>query len=164
MDEGSLECSRPKAWPSSWTATRKTSLPSERNEQRYPCLSFGLCGLTLTPTSPLTTLVGPDGPGFGQIKVRVAPNAVPREVGVRQEPTLAVERRAVAVEALGEGQHDVRVLVHLVSYVAVRNLPEGDRDDAFPDPEGSPDGLVRGPLAHLRGVVLYAGGQLLGEK
>lgn len=122
-----------------------------------------MAGLPPTPPSrphPLTTLVGADGPGLGQIKVGVAPDAVPREEGVRQESSLAVKRRAVAVETLGEGQHDVGVLVHLVSYVAVRNLPEGYRDDAFPDLEGFADGLIRGPLADLRGVVLYAGGQL----
>lgn len=27
MASGLLECSRPSAWPSSWTATRKRSLP-----------------------------------------------------------------------------------------------------------------------------------------
>lgn len=106
-----------------------------------------------------TTLVGANGPGLGEVKVRVAPDAVPGEVGVSQESPLAVERRAVAMETLGEGQHDVGVLVHLVPYLAVRNLPEGERDHAFPHPEGFADGFVRGPLAHLRGVVLYAVGK-----
>lgn len=39
MAAGSLECSRPRAWPSSWTATRKTSLPSERHRK----ITFSFC-------------------------------------------------------------------------------------------------------------------------
>lgn len=34
MAEGSLECSRPRAWPNSWTATRKRSLPGQRGSRR----------------------------------------------------------------------------------------------------------------------------------
>lgn len=30
MAVGSFECSRPSAWPSSWTATRNKSLPRDR--------------------------------------------------------------------------------------------------------------------------------------
>lgn len=88
--------------------------------------------------------------------MRVSPDAVAREVGVSQEAALAIERRAVAMETLGEGQHDVCKLVDLVSDLAVGNLPEGDRDRTLPHLEGSSDGFIRGPLADLRGVVLYA--------
>lgn len=37
-------------------------------------------------------------PGFVRVEVRVAPNARPGKVGVRQEAALAVKGRAVAVE------------------------------------------------------------------
>ena len=58
--------------------------------------------------------------------MRVPADAVAGEVGVRQEAPLAVEGRAVAVETLGEGEHDVGELVHLVADLAVRDLPEGE--------------------------------------
>lgn len=88
--------------------------------------------------------------------MRVSADAVAGEVSVSQEAALAVKRRAVAVETLRKGQHDVCELVHLVPDVAVGDLPEGEGDRALPDLEGSPDGFVRGPLPDLRGVVLYA--------
>lgn len=130
----------------------------EKTPNKQPLFFFRALRFPLLP--PLTPLVSADGPGLSEVKVRIPPNAVPREVGVSQESSLAIKRCAVAVEAVCEGQHDVRVLVHLVPYVAVRNLPEGERDHAFPDPEGFTDGFVRGPLAHLRGVVLYAGSKI----
>ena len=96
--------------------------------------------------------------------MRVPADAVAGEVGVRQEAPLAVEGRAVAVETLGEGEHDVGELVHLVADLAVRDLPEGERDGALPHLEGLADGLVRPSLAHLGGVVLYAVGVRLGGR
>lgn len=110
-----------------------------------------------SPLLPRTPLVGgPSGPGLGEVKVRVSPDAVAREVGVSQEAALAIERRAVAMETLGKGQHDVCELVDLVSDLAVGNLSEGDRDRSLPHLEGFSDGFIRGPFANLRGVVLYA--------
>lgn len=88
--------------------------------------------------------------------MRVSPNAVSGEVGVSQEAALAVKRRAVSMETLCKGQHDVCKLVDLVSDLAVGNLSEGDRDRALPHLEGFSDGFIRGPFADLRGVVLYA--------
>lgn len=88
--------------------------------------------------------------------MRVSPDAVSWEVSVGQEAALAVERRAVAMEALSEGQHDVCELVDLVSDLAVGDLSEGERDHALPHFEGSPNGFIRGSLANLGGVVLYA--------
>lgn len=156
MAEGSLECSRPSACPSSWTATRKTSLPEEKQKIKLSFHVFHHLLLPL-PSFPLTTLVGvAGGPRLSEVKVRVSPDAIPREVSVSQEATLAIEGCAVAMETLGKGQHDVCKLVDLVPDVAVRDLPEGERDHALPDPEGFPDGLVRGTFANLRGVVLYA--------
>lgn len=88
--------------------------------------------------------------------MRVSPDAVSREVSVGQEAALAVKRRAVTMETLCKGQHDVCKLVDLVSDVAVGNLSEGDRDRALPHLEGPSDGLIRGLFADLWGVVLYA--------
>lgn len=88
--------------------------------------------------------------------MRVSSNAVAGEVSVSQEATLAIERRAVAVEALCEGQHDVCKLVHLVPDLAVRDLPEGERDGRLPHFERPPDGFICGAFANFRSVVLYA--------
>lgn len=130
-----------------------------REMVKYDRVSFHssriyILGSTLLPLTPLVHV--PGGPRLGQVKVRVAPDAVSGEVGVSQEAALAVERRAVAVEALGEGQHDVCELVDLVPDLAVGNLPEGDRDRALPHLESPSDGFIRGSFADLRGVVLYA--------
>lgn len=84
----------------------------------------------------------------------VSTDAVARKVGVRQEAALAIERTTVAVETLGEEEHDIGKLLHLVPYVAVGNFPETQRGDALPHLEGLPDGLVGLILTHLRGVVL----------
>ena len=86
----------------------------------------------------------------------VPPDAVPGEVSVSQEAALAVERCAVPVETLREGEHDVGVLVDLAPDVAEGDLPEGDRDCALPNLEGLSNGLVCGSFPDLRGVVLYA--------
>lgn len=106
---------------------------------------------------PLTTLVDvAGGPGLSKVKVRVPTDAISREVRVSQEAALAVERRAVAVEAVSKGQHDVCVAVRLGFDLTVGNLPEGEWDHAFPHPEGFPDGFKCGSLADLGGVILYA--------
>lgn len=88
--------------------------------------------------------------------MRVSSDALSGEVGMSQEAALAVERRAVAVETICEGEHDVCELVNLVSDVAVGDLSEGERDRALPHLEGLSDGFICGSLADLRGVVLYA--------
>ena len=89
--------------------------------------------------------------------MRVSPDAVPGEVGVSQEAALAIERRAVAVETLREGEHDVRELVDLVPDLAVGDLSEGERDRTLPHLEGLSDGFLCGSFSDLWGVVLYAG-------
>lgn len=106
---------------------------------------------------PLTTLVDvAGGPGLSKVKVGVSADAVSREVRVSQEAALAIERRAVAVEAVSKGQHDVCKAVRLCFDLAVGNLPEGEWDHALPHPEGFPDGFKCGSLANFRGVILYA--------
>lgn len=107
----------------------------------------------------LTSLVDVAGcPRLGEVKVCVSSDALPGEVSVSQEAALAVERRAVSVEALGEGEHDVGVLVDLPSDVAEGDFSEGERDHTLPNLEGLPDGVMRGSLSDLGGVVLYAVG------
>lgn len=110
-----------------------------------------LISLSLTP---LVDVAG--RPGFGVVKVCVAPYPVPGEVRVSQEAALAVEWRAVAVETLREGEHDVSVLVDLVPDVAVRDLSEAERDGGLPHLKRPADSLVCSVLPNLRGVVLYA--------
>lgn len=110
-----------------------------------------LISLSLTP---LVDVAG--RPGFGVVKVCVAPYPVPGEVRVSQEAALAVEWRAVAVETLREGEHDVSVLVDLVPDVAVRDLTETERDGGLPHLKRPADSLVCGVFPNLRGVVLYA--------
>lgn len=85
----------------------------------------------------------------------VPTDAVTREIGMCQKAPLAIEWAAVTVETLGEEEHDVGKLLHLVPYVTVWDFPETKRGDALPHPEGLPDGLVGLVLTHLRSVVLY---------
>lgn len=73
-----------------------------------------------------------------------------------QEATLAVEWRAVTVETICEGQHDVGILVHLASDLAEGDLSEGEWDDALPHLEGLSYGVERGSFTDFRGVVLNA--------
>jgi len=101
-------------------------------------------------------VLAPHGPRLGRVKVGVPPDAVAGEVGVSQEAALSIERAAVPVETIGEEEHNVGELLHLVPDVAVGDLPETKRGDGLPHLEGIPDGLVALVLAHLRGVVLYA--------
>lgn len=61
------------------------------------------------------------------------------------------------METLGEEDHDVGKLLHLVADVAVGDFAEAEGRDALPHLEGLPDGLVSLVLAHLRCVVLNAG-------
>lgn len=49
------------------------------------------------------------GPGLGRVKVSVATDVGPREVGVGQEAAFAIERGAIPMEAVGEEDHDVRL-------------------------------------------------------
>lgn len=85
----------------------------------------------------------------------VPSDAIPREIGMCQETSLTIERAAVTMETLGEEEHDVCKLLHLVPYVTVGDFPETEWGDALPHLEGLPDGLVGLVLADLRGVVLY---------
>lgn len=86
----------------------------------------------------------------------VPADAIAGEIGMCQEAPLAIERAAVTMETLGEEDHNVCKLLHLVSYVAVWDFPETERRDALPHLEGVPDGFVGLVLAHLGAVVLYA--------
>lgn len=65
------------------------------------------------------------GPRLGEIKVRIAANSISRKIGMSQESALAVKGRAVSMEPICEGQHDVGVLVHFASDLAVGDFPEG---------------------------------------
>lgn len=85
----------------------------------------------------------------------VSTDAITGEVGVCQKASLAIERAGVTVETLGEEDHDIGKLLHLVTYVTVGDFPEMERGDALPHLEGLLDGLVGLVLAHLWGVVLY---------
>lgn len=86
----------------------------------------------------------------------VSPDPVAGKIGVCQKTALTIKRAAVAMETLRKKDHDVGKLLHLISYVAVWDLPEAKWCDSLPNFEGPPDGLVGLVLAHLRGVVLYA--------
>lgn len=105
----------------------------------------------------LTSLVlGSGGPGLSEVKVRVSPNAVTREVCMSQEATLAIERRAVAVESLGEREHNVGVLLDLAFDLAVGDLSEAERDRALPHTESLSDGFEGPAFTHFRCEVLDA--------
>lgn len=105
----------------------------------------------------LTSLVDlPGGPGLSEVKVCVSPDAIARKVSVSQKAALAIERRAVTVEPLREGQHDVCILVDLASDLTEGDLSEGEWDRSLPHPEGLSDGFISSMLAYFRGVVLYA--------
>jgi len=98
------------------------------------------------------------GPGLGAVEVGVPADVGPGEVGVGQEAALAVEGRAVPVEALGEEDHDVRLRRPALPHVPVGHLAESQRRRCRPDAEGPPDGAEGPRLAHLGRVVLDAGG------
>ena len=105
----------------------------------------------------LTSLVdGPSGPGLGEVKMRVSSDAVAWEISVRQEATLTIKWRAVTVETLCKGEHDVCELVDLALDLAVGDLSEGEGDRALPHLEGPPDGFICGMFTNFWGVVLYA--------
>lgn len=97
-----------------------------------------------------------DGPRFCCIEVRVSSYAIAWEVSVGQEASFTVKRTGVSVEAVGEEEHDVGKVFHLISDVAVRDLSESQRSDAFPHFEGFSDGLKRLVFPNFRRVVLYA--------
>ena len=98
----------------------------------------------------------PNRPRLCGIEVRVSSYAVAGEVGVCQEPSLAIERAGISVEPVGEEEHDVREVGGLVLNVTVRDLSEAQRRDTLPHLEGSSDGVVGFVLPDLGGVVLYA--------
>lgn len=88
--------------------------------------------------------------------MRVSSYAIAWEVSVGQEASFTVKRTGVSVEAVGEEEHDVGKVFHLISDVAVRDLSESQRSDAFPHFEGFSDGLKRLVFPNFRRVVLYA--------
>ena len=65
-------------------------------------------------------------PGLVRVKVRVSTDAGAGEVGVSQETSLTVERRAVTMETRGEEDHDVGLLP-LILDLRVRHLLSGKR-------------------------------------
>lgn len=94
-------------------------------------------------------------PRLVRVKVRVAPDARPWEVGVCQEAALAVEGGAVAVETRGEDDGDVHVFLGSLQ-LAVGHRLEAQRRHVLPHVEGSPDGVVRLLGTHFGRHVLYA--------
>lgn len=93
------------------------------------------------------------GPGFIGIEVGVAPYARPGEVGVGQEASLSIKRRAVTVETRSKDDGDVHVPLATLQG-AVGNRLEVEWRHALPHVEGSPDGLVGLARPHLRGHIL----------
>lgn len=130
----------------------------QRDEYNLVCFHFFQdLHVTVCSSLSLTPLVGvPGGPGLSEVKVSVSSDAVSREVSVSQEAALAVKRCAVAVETIREREHDVGELVGLASDLAVGDLSEGERDHTLPHLKGFSDGVIRGSLPDLWGVVLYA--------
>lgn len=98
-------------------------------------------------------------PGLSQVEVGITTNVGPREVGMSQKATLAIEGGAVAVETLGEEDHDVGLGLAALTHVGVGHLPEDQRRGLLPHPEGPADGLECRVLPHLGRVVLDAVGQ-----
>lgn len=109
---------------------------------------------------PVQVLV-PDSPGLRGVKVGVPSDVGAREVGVGQEATLAIEGRAVAMEALGKEDHDVGLLLTAIADVGIVHLAEAQRCGALPHAECLANGLVCGIFAHLGGVILDAESDLI---
>lgn len=91
------------------------------------------------------------------VKVRVASDSRPWEVGVSQEATLAVEGRAVAVETRSKDDGDVHVLLGPLQ-LAVGHGLKAQRRHVLPHVEGSPNGIVGLLGTHLGRHVLYTEG------
>lgn len=98
------------------------------------------------------------GPGFIRVEMRIAPDPRPREVRVSQEPSLAVERRAVAMETGREDDGDVYVALTALQ-CAVGDGLEVQRRNALPHIECPADGFVRLTRTHFRSHILYTGGK-----
>lgn len=96
-----------------------------------------------------------DGPRFCCIEVRVSSYAIAWEVSMGQEASFTVKRTGVSMEAIGEEEHDVGKIFHLISDVTVRDLSESQRSDAFPHFESFSDGLKRLVFPNFWRVVLY---------
>lgn len=107
----------------------------------------------------LTIMVGvAQGPGFIRVEMRVSSDPRPGKVGVSQKASLSIKRRAVAVETGCEDDSDVYVALTALQG-AVGDSLEVQRCNALPHIECPPDGFVSLPRAHLRGHVLYTGGE-----
>lgn len=103
-----------------------------------------------------TVMVGvAERPRLIRVKVRVAPDARPGEVGMRQEAALAVEGGAVAVETRGEDDGDVHVLLGPLQ-LAVGHRLEAQRCHVLPHVKGAANGVVGLLGAHFGRHVLYA--------
>ena len=68
------------------------------------------------------------------------------EVGMGQEAALAIERRAVTVEALSKEDHDVGLLLVALTDVGIGYLSEAQWRGTLPHSECLPDGLECGIL------------------
>lgn len=77
------------------------------------------------------------------------------EVGMGQEASLAIERRAVAVEPRGEEDHDVGLLAQGLDLLGV-DLLKGQWGHRLPHVEGLTDRSLGVRLAHFGCVVVYA--------
>lgn len=107
----------------------------------------------------LTIMVGvAQGPGFIRVKMRITPYPRPREVRMSQEASFSIKWRAVTVETRCEDNGDVYVTLTALQR-AVWDSLEVQRCNTLPHIKSPPDGFVSLPCAHLRGHVLYTGGE-----
>lgn len=107
----------------------------------------------------LTIMVGvSQGPGFIRVKMRVTPYPRPREVCVSQEASLSIKRRAVAVETGCEDDGDVYITLTALQRAVGHGL-EVQWRNALPHIKCPPDGFMSLPRTHLRGHILYTGGE-----
>lgn len=120
----------------------------------------------MSPRAPSLTIhiLIPDSPGLGRVKVGIPSDVGAREIGMGQEATLAIERRAVTMETLSEEDHDVCLLLMALADIGIGHLSETKWCGALPHAERLANGLERGILAHLGGVILDAEVQPRGER
>lgn len=140
-----------EAWGGSWRTPIQMTLDSSRDKSPRA-------------TSLTIQILIPDSPGLGRVKVGVPSDVGAWEVGMGQEATLAIERRAVTVETLSKEDHDIGLLLVALTDVGIGYLSEVQRRGTLPHTERLADGLERGILPHLGGVVLDAEVQPRGER
>lgn len=97
-----------------------------------------------------------DSPGLSRVKVSVSSNVGAWEIGMGQEATLTIKRRAVTMETLSKQDHDVRLLFMAFSDVGIGHFAEAQWCGTLPYTESLSDGLECGILAHLWGIILDA--------